>query len=507
MKMWVIFIIILLIANTGCIDQQSEVKYQGKTVIKCCFSENQSISPVGFNNNQLTLLPNIYNGLVEFDGSFQLVPSLAVSWSNPEDNIWHFQLRKNVSFHNGAEFTSQDVAFSIYQYYSLSLIVENITLINSHSIDIITKEPEPMFLQKIARNLFIYPHNYSLVDNDYWRIGTGPYQLSEYVEGNYSKISYFEDYWGEKPDIENVYLYVISDEQQRIDKFLNGDFDLIEYNINESINNLSHLTSIDIHTYSPLSTYILGFDMRVNDSYGYSDGMNPTSYQNIRKAMYHAINDKELIEEAFQGYARTSTQLLTTYHFGYTPTIKRLEYNISLAKALLNESIFPDGFHIELDAITIGFDYNKKQAELIKNQLGSIGINVTINNLTTTEFHNKVIYQKNTSLWLVGWTINSIDGGLMYPQFFMSEGDNYQGFYNSGHYVNAEVDQIGLNALHEMDIGKRNDLFQKGYRIAQQDDIAIIPLLTQELILLTVDNLELKPRADSTLIFEEISFQ
>lgn len=502
-----LIIIFFIIQSTGCINNPpQDPNIIKQTTIRCGFKEAESISPIGFGLNLLNLLPNIYDSLVIFDETFQLTPSLATSWSNPNEKTWRFHLRENVSFHNGIQFTADDVAFSLYQYSSFRSMIENISIIDSYTIDIITINPEPSFLQRIAYNFFVYPHNYSLIENDYLRIGTGPYRLNEFVEGNYTKLTLFEGYWGEKPSIETIYYYAIEDEQERLDKLVDDELDLIEYNIEEDIETINAIDSIEIVTYSPLSTYFLGFDLLENSS-SFPDGKNPTSNLSVRKAIYHAINVTEIINGPFQGFALPATQLLSTYHFGYNPFIQRLSYDVELARSLLNESGYSNGFDIELDAITVGYEFNRLHAELIKEQLSHIGVNVTINQLNTSGYRDKVTLQKNSSFWLIGWTYGMIDGGYIYPYYIMSEGEQFQGLYNSGHYFNPQVDEIGFEMRYEMDTKERNELIQEGFRIALEEDVVFVPLVIQELIIITQNNLSLKTRADSKLIIKDISFE
>jgi peptide/nickel transport system substrate-binding protein len=224
----------------------------------------------------------------------------------------------------------------------------------------------------------------------------------------------------------------------------------------------------------------------------------------VRKAFYHAIDIEPLISGPFKGYAKPASQLLTPYIFGHNPDIKRLSYNISLAKKLLNESGYKNGFEIEMDCITIGYEYNKINCELIKKQLSKVGINIKINNLSIEEFNKKVIYDKNTSLWLVGWGTVSLDGGFVYDLFIRTNGENLIGYYNSGHYSNPKVDEIGIESSSEMNPIFRTKLLQEGFKIAHTEDIFTIPLFSQELLILTTNELVMKPRADLRFIVQDI---
>jgi peptide/nickel transport system substrate-binding protein len=468
---------------------------------------NDYIYPYSFNVfNRFHLFSNICNSLVEFDEKFNIIPALAESWNNPDEFTWRFFLRQGVIFHNGENFDSEDVK------YSLNLTVNNIyfsfvkevKIIDNYTIDIITFDHYPGLLQRLAHVFLVFPNDYDDEKEMGNPIGTGPYRFVDYNENNNTKLEIFKYYWGETPSIDSVIFKVIENQQERIDLLLSGKIDIAEYNIDENIEKLKNEKSVKINKYPPLATYIIGFDVRENNSHGFPDGNNPTADVLVRKAMYHAIDVDPLIKGPFKGYATPASQLLTPYIFGYNPAIKRLNYNVSLAKELMIEAGYGDGFEIELDCITVGYDYNELNVELIKEQLSLIGIDVKLNKLSYDKFSEKVVYNQNTSLWLIGWGTVSFDGGDVYKRFVMSRTENVSGFYNSGYYSNPEVDAIGLEASKEMNPNKRSDLLQEGFRIAHVDDVFVIPLFSQELIILTSNKININPRGDERFVIKDI---
>jgi len=180
---------------------------------------------------------------------------------------------------------------------------------------------------------------------------------------------------------------------------------------------------------------------------------------------------------------------------------------VDKARELLEEAGYGEGFDIEMDCITHMYEYNVENTRLIAEQLSEIGINVSVNGMSIDEFNKKVVVEKNTSLWLVGWGTISVDGGVVYDYFIRSEGENLTGLYNSGHYVNTEVDGLGTEASTEMDPKKRLKLLQEGFRIAIVDDVIIIPLFSQELFVFTADYVDMQPRADLKVTVENIKFK
>lgn len=502
------FILMLLVCS-GCMnisDNDTNNNPKKDTLLWAVLSA-ESIYPLGVtNDNYWTLVPNIFNGLVEFDENFRILPALAVSWNNPDSLTWRFYLRHGVKFHNGNDFTAEDVKYSFETFHSdFDLIVRDIIILDNYTIEFKTFEPNPGLLSRLAHTGIIFCINVTGQPGSRELLGTGPYRLAEYEIDNYTTLERFDQYWGEKPEIKTVVFKAIEDDEERLSALLSGTIDIAEYNIDDKIDQITQEENITVVKFPPLSTYIIGFDVRGNGSYGYPDGMNPTADVRVRKAIYQAINITPLITGPFQGFAQPESQFITPYIFGYNPEIERLPYNITSSRQLLAEAGYEQGFDIVMDCITEGYAYNAENCYLISQQLSKVGIHVIMNNLSSDEYNNKVVYERNTSMYLIGWGTISADGGSMYDFFIRSIGDHL-GSLNSGHYSNAEVDRLGAAASQEMNSEERLRLLQEGFRIALVDDVMVVPLFSQELFTLTAKNIELKPRADLRSIVKDIRF-
>jgi len=502
------FILMLLVCS-GCINISDDDANNNskKDILVWGVLSAENIYPLSVtNDNFWTIVPNIFNGLVEFDENFRVLPALAISWNNPDSLTWRFYLRHGVKFHNGNDFTAEDVKYSLETFHSgLDLIVRDIIILDNYTIEFKTFEPNPGLLSRLAHTGIIFGKNVTGQPGGSELFGTGPYRLADYEIGNYTTLERFDQYWGEKPQIKTVVFKAIEDDEERLNEILSGTIDIAEYNIDDRIDQITQEENITVVQFPPLSTYIIGFDMRENGSYGFPDGMNPAADVRVRKAIYQAINITPLINGPFQGFAQPESQFITPYIFGYNPEIERLPYNVSSSRQLLAEAGYEQGFDIVMDCITEGYEYNAENCYLIAQQLSKVGIHVILNNLSMDEYNSKVVLEGNTSMFLVGWGTISADGGSMYDPFIRSIGDHL-GSLNSGHYSNAEVDRLGAAASHEMDSEERLRLLKEGFRIALVDDVMVVPLFSQQLLVLTAKNIELKPRADLRSVVKDIRF-
>jgi peptide/nickel transport system substrate-binding protein len=499
--------IIVVVASSGCMTPSNDDNNSKKDILIWAVLAPESIYPLNVtHDNFWTIIPNVFNGLVDFNKDFRIIPSLAVSWNNPDNLTWRFSLRPGVKFHNGDNFTAEDVKFSLENATTrFDEIIKEILILDDYTIEFKTYEPAPNLLSRLAHTAIIYS-KYTAEQPDGPRlIGTGPYRLADYEIDNYTSLERFDGYWGEKPKIKTVIFKLMEDTEERLDALSSGTIDIAEYNIDDSIDQIMQEENITVVKFPPLSIYFIGFDMRENGSYGYPNSRNPTADVRVRKAIYQAIDIDPLIQGPFKGFAQPESQLVTSYIFGYNPEIERLPYNLSSSRKLLAEAGYEQGFPITLDCITEGFPYNAENCYLITQQLSQVGISVTMNNLSMDEFNKKIVTERNTSMYLVGYGMISVDGGWFYDLFIRSIG-NSTGTYNSGYYSNPEVDRLGDAASKEMVPAKRLQLLQQGFSIALVDDVMVVPLFSQELLMLTAKNIKVDPRADLRSVVKDITF-
>ncbi len=345
-KIFFVFLIILLVVCSGCITPSNDDNNSKKDTLIWAVLTPESIYPLDVtSDNFWTIIPNVFNGLVDFDEDFRIIPSLAVSWNNPDNITWRFSLRQGVTFHDGNNFTAEDVKFSLENSTTrFDAIIKEILILDNHTIEFKTYEPTPNLLSRLAHTAIIYCKNNAEQPHGPRLIGTGPYRLADYEIDTYTALERFDGYWGEKPEIKTVIFKAMDDTEERLNALRSGAIDIAEYNIDDSIDQIMQEENITVVKFPPLSIYFIGFDMRENGSYGFPDGKNPTADVRVPKAIYQAIDIDPLINGPFKGFAQPESQLVTSYIFGYNPEINRLPYNLSSSRQLLEEAGYKQGF-------------------------------------------------------------------------------------------------------------------------------------------------------------------
>jgi peptide/nickel transport system substrate-binding protein len=166
---------------------------------------------------------NVYESLTKVspvDGT--VIPLLAESWEN-EGNVWRFHLRQGVKFHDGSEFDAEAAAASIIraqagtEFYSGKLACFNsqqfvakveAKAIDKFTLELSTEKPDPIMPLRMTYIEMGSKATQQQADKITHPIGTGPYQFVERVQGQSVKLTRFDGYWGEIPDVKDVtYVY------------------------------------------------------------------------------------------------------------------------------------------------------------------------------------------------------------------------------------------------------------------------------------------------------------
>lgn len=473
----VAFIIVILIALGAGIYYFRDLifpKTEGALTI-VMNTEATDISPYGLNLNNATRIRNIYEGLVAFDRNLKIVPALAVSWGNTSDISWEFRIREGVNFHDGSPFGPQDVldAFEKAKNSDNSQIdnhirtIKDISLTGDNRIVITTHSPDPLLLSKLTK-LFIHREG---------NIGTGPYELVEWVQEDHFALKAFPDYWGPKPGFMKVRYDVMTSRVEREQAFEAGEIDLL---VGLTEDQALELPEDQVITNYGLEVNFLMFQL---DDPVFKD-------RSIREAIFSLI-DPDRVEAIGNYFVRSSSQFIAPGVFGYNQDISAYDYS--------PDEEARDLFGKRLERLN--FDYlstYRTLSEYLVSQLRKAGFSVRENSIEPDELLAKI--SRNVSqFFLIGWQSEDGDAGSFFDAFIHSDGP-----FNGGRYKNVEVDRLIEESRSEMDPQKRLAILQEiGSKVSE--DLIGIPLFETSRLFAIGENIRWEPRLDGQVLAVEVS--
>jgi len=193
----------------------------------------------------------------------------------------------------------------------------------------------------------------------------------------------------------------------------------------------------------------------------------------VRKAIAHALDVDALTYVGFGILADVADSCVAPYCSYYTP-VGTYEYNPELAKELLAEAGYPDGFEIRLCHNTEGL--MKKMAEAVQQMLSEVGIKVTLEcyeqtvlNTMLRGTNNNGVPESEWQLW--GLTPSTGDPDQLYTSFKSNSADTLK------RSNDAKFIELIEGAALTSDEAEREALYAE-FQQHVYDNCAIIPFCT-----------------------------
>ena len=448
----------------------------------------------------------VYGALVHRKHDLTLEPDLAVSWEALDDVTWEFQLREDVTFHDGSPFTASDVVYSWRrvtqpnsEMANFLASVENIEAIDDYTIRITTRGPDPILVQNLS--LFFIVSEEFKESNEAFTVaiaagstnfanlnanGTGPYRVVEWVQDNRLVLVPNEDWWGHDDRTDNIDRAVfmpIGNDATRVAALLSGEIDMMYPVPLQDVNRLDADPNIEVLQGPELRTIFLGFDQHRDELMDMpGSGVNPFKDVRVRQAFAHAI-DLNAIQRAVMRGASTPTGLMVAPGIvGFDEELNEpYAFDPDRSRELLDEAGFPDGFPVTLDCPNDRYVNDEAICSAIIPMLRRVGIDATLNAQTLSLHFNKIgaAENYNTSFYMLGWTPGTYDS-LNTLQNIMTLDGTGQGTWNSGRYTNPRVEELYDQIAVTVDPDERNALIREAFEI-HKDDVGHLPLHQQAL--------------------------
>lgn len=478
-----------------------------------------------------SLVQHMYEGLVLADQDMQIIPGLAESWELSDDLLtWTFNLRKGVKFHNGNEFNADDVIFSfdrgnsdVSRYKYVFSTVESYEKVDDYTVKVHSKSPNVIFLTTLRGLVIMDKETFEGQSDDFIAlnpVGTGRYIFSEHVTGDHITFVKNEEYWGELSQVDEVTYKPITNDATRTANILTGSVDMVvdvpvrDVEILKTKDDISIIQQPSLRNiYLNLAGWTDNPSPDAENKIVSPKGDNPLKSIDVRKAIYHAINEDEIIDKVMNGFATPATTYSPENYVGYNQNIKRLSYDPSLAAKLLDNAGYPiqesgelEGyrFQITFDAPNDRYINDAQIATAIAGYLEKVGIKVNLNLMSRSVFFKYIRPTNpmgdNTHFLLSGWSSSSGESVGMAIDLLYSntqEGPVKEGYggVNRGYYQNPEIDELIDEAMRTKDVKKRGEIVSRIWELAT-DDVAFIPLHFQQDVFAVKDGIEYTPRAN-----------
>ena len=409
--------------------------------------ETLAIVNWGIDRNELDIRSPVFRPLFAMKGQ------LAESWSQPDPLTIILNIRQGVHWHNkapmnGRELTAKDVEYNLHRAFGLGSgftaenkpqvlywpwagePVESITATDKWTVVIKLKEPRLGLLLQFLDHFTQYVLPPEVIeqygDMKDWRnvVGTGPYELTDYLEGSSMTWTKNPDYWGtdEKypqnrlPYIDEISTLILKEEATYIAALRSGRVDIIGYPGGTVIQSTDQVESL--HRTNP-EIELWPFAYRSNTAYAVETTKSPFSDIRVRKAMQMALDHETINNTFYNGYGLWKPQGrigdgVVGYNTPFEEWPEALQqeytYNPKRAEELLDEAGYPrgpDGVRFKTDVVHSVVHQNVDYTELVVGYWAKIGVEVAIDLVDAPTYAARV--SSGHDFKGLAWTVSGLD--------------------------------------------------------------------------------------------------
>lgn len=469
-----------------------------------------SLDPYSFGDTfTLAVLNHVYEGLVRYDENLGIEPALAESWSVGEDGVtWRFNLRQGVKFHDGAEFTADDVLASLARVsHETSPLKGNLPAykssakIDDHTVEIVVNTTYPLLLNDLT-NIYIFDQGWLVQNNAELPTdaakgvegyptnnanGTGPFAVASRQPDARTVFTVNAAWWDQpKHNLSRIEFQPIASPATRVAALISGEIDFTNAAPLQDLPRLEATPNVNVLAATELRTLFFAFNLK--DQLVESDvqGKNPFQDKRVREAMDLAINIDQLQKRTMRGLSRNTGSLVAPAIPGYAPALdERRPFDPDRAKALLAEAGYPDGFSFRLLCANDAFVNEEEICQAATSMWSRIGLRPNLN-IGPSSVQRPKRSAGEFDIVIMGWANEPmIDAYSILVQVYHSK-DGTAGVFNFGDWGHPRIDELTDQAATELDRAKRIPMMTEALQVAK-DEILYLPLHQQPMAWATSD--------------------
>ena len=425
------------------------------------------INPAMDEHGEINLL--LFNGLTAHDADDNIVPGLAEKWEyDAETCTYTFHIRDGIQWHDGEKFTADDVKFTIEAIMDPENgsenapnyeDVEEINVIDDHTVAFKLEDKNVAFLDYMT--MAVLPKHLlegeDMQTSDFFRnpVGTGPYKIESWDEGQAITLVKNEDYFKGEPSIDKIVFKIVPDDNAKALQLKSGELDL------------ALLTPKDAAAFADDEAYTC-YDMKTSDYRGIMFNFGNEYWQKNRDlipAVCYGLDRQAIIDAVILGQGMPAYGPLQRNIYNYED-VEHYDYNPEKAKEILEAAgceMGDDGFYYRdgekvgfVISVSAGDQVRIDMAQIAAQELKEIGMDVSVEIPAQTDWAGQMAF-------LIGWGSPFDADDHTYKVFGTDKGANYSG------YSNADVDKYLTEARQSADPEVRAEAYANFQKALAED--------------------------------------
>jgi peptide/nickel transport system substrate-binding protein len=427
-----------------------------------------------------TLRFTLFETLVEVDENLQYVSNLADSWQFAEDGLsLTVTLAKGVKFHNGKDFTSQDVAFTVRRLQDPALDsqwkpqVASVSAVETPDDSTAVfrfSAPTPAFLENLLNVQILTEQGIDQIDTH--PVGTGPFEFVEWVLNDHITLKKFASYRQEGlPYLDELVFRPLLDPDTRLTNIQAGSVGVVEQPSPKDAERIQADANLTLLVTPATSKY---------DNFQINCTADATKNPKVRQALSFAFDRDTYVNDILYGFGKPAVGPFSETSWAYDAAIIEpyLVFDLDKAKQLLDEAGQADGNRLsKLEIMTPkGFDEIKSAAVLLQANLSTIGVDASITELELAGWIDRLVtkpdYEITTDTYGYGdtdpATVLSRDNFAPDTNVHLFRNDEYKALVEKGattpnqderKQIYSQIQQLMMDQMPGFLIAHRSDLF------------------------------------------------
>lgn len=401
---------------------------------------------------------NIFEGLTKVGPDGTVKPALASSWDVEQDGkVYVFHLQSGVKFHDGADFDASDVVFTLDRNRAdtstsaqkeLFAGIKKVEAVDPATVRVTLSSPDGGFPFKMAWGDAVIVDPASVDKIATAPVGTGPYQLGNWRQGDSITLTAFDGYWGEKPAIKTATFRFIGDPTAAFASLMAGDVNLFPNY--PAVETLSQIEA------DPRFKVVVG--TTEGETIMAMNNANPVLKDiRVRQAISHAVNRKEIIDGAMFGYGTPIGTHFAPHNPDYVDLTAKSNYDPELSKKLLAEAGVTN---LKLRLALPPTPYARRGGEIIAAELRAVGIETQITNMEWAQWLETVFKGGDFDLTIISH-VEPMDIGIY------ARDDYYF------HYARPEFKELMAKLTASIDPAERSALLKQAQEMIADDYVNV----------------------------------
>ncbi|MGO2658792.1 ABC transporter substrate-binding protein [Mycetocola reblochoni] len=396
------------------------------------------------------LIGNVYEGLVALDGDGGIRPELASDYTVSEDGLhYDFTLNEGITFHDGRPVGAAEVVASLTAVLDDDSAVGHDALSSVSRVEegddgtvrITLSEPDSQLLWSLAgRPGLVIPVS-DTVDLSDTAIGTGPFTLADWRQGDSITLDAYEGYWGTPPGLDGVTFQYITDPSAAVNAVLAGEVD-VQTNVDPTLAvQLEDVDGVQLVEGRTTDVYTLAFN----------NAIEPFTDVRVRQALRQAIDHDALIAAVGGAGVRIGGPI-PELDPGYEDLTDVVEYDPEAARQLLAEA-GQDDLTLRL---TIPNHYPEAIGTVLRSQFAEVGVTLEVTSVEFPLWLNDVYTNHDYELSMVDHAEARDFGNWANPDYYFG-------------YDNPEVIELYRSALTATSDDEAADALARAARLVSED--------------------------------------